>query len=108
MSMIYEPAKRTVGELLGDVAKRTSVPDYQRDYSWTDSHVDYFWQDILGFMRVQNERTLPDAEYFIGSMVRVDKADEYELLDGQQRLATVVILLSSVRDSLKSLNSRAA
>ncbi|MER6494696.1 DUF262 domain-containing protein [Streptomyces griseorubiginosus] len=108
MSMIYEPAKKTVGELLGDVAKKTSVPDYQRDYSWTDNHVDYFWQDVIGFMRSHNEKSLPDAEYFIGSMVRVDKADGYELLDGQQRLATVVILLSSIRDSLSLLNSRAS
>ncbi|GLV86568.1 hypothetical protein Slala03_62570 [Streptomyces lavendulae subsp. lavendulae] len=108
MSMIYEPAKKTVGELLGDVAKKTSVPDYQRDYSWTDNHVDYFLQDVLGFMRSQNERTLPDAEYFIGSMVRVDKAEGYELLDGQQRLATAVILLSSIRDSLPPLNAKAS
>ncbi|MEV7403309.1 DUF262 domain-containing HNH endonuclease family protein [Streptomyces sp. NPDC091267] len=108
MSMIYEPAKKTVGELLGDVAKKTSVPDYQRDYSWTENHVDYFWQDVIGFMRSQNEKSLPDAEYFIGSMVRVDKADGYELLDGQQRLATVVILLSAIRDSLFQLNSRAS
>ncbi|MEV5010983.1 DUF262 domain-containing HNH endonuclease family protein [Streptomyces sp. NPDC055692] len=107
MSMIYEPAKKTVGELLGDVAKKTSVPDYQRDYSWTESHVDYFWQDVLGFMREQNDKTLADAEYFIGSMVRVDKADGYELLDGQQRLATIVILLSAIRDNLRSLNIKA-
>ncbi|MEU5507921.1 DUF262 domain-containing protein [Streptomyces fungicidicus] len=107
MSMIYEPAKKTVGDLLGDVAKKTSVPDYQRDYSWTESHVDYFWQDVLGFMREQNEKTLADAEYFIGSMVRVDKAEGYELLDGQQRLATIVILLSAIRDRLRPLNTKA-
>lgn len=105
--MIYEPAKKTVGDLLGDAAKRTSVPDYQRDYSWTESHVDYFWQDVLGFMREQNEKTLRDAEYFIGSMVRVDKGSGYELLDGQQRLATIVILLSAIRDKLRSLNTKA-
>ncbi|MEW2470281.1 DUF262 domain-containing HNH endonuclease family protein [Streptomyces sp. NPDC046994] len=106
--MIYEPAKRTIGQLLGDAAKKTSVPDYQRDYSWNDTHVDYFWQDISTFTRNQNEATLASAEYFIGSMVRVELDAGYELLDGQQRLATTVILLSAIRDNLRPLNSRAA
>lgn len=53
------------------------------------------------------KKTLADAEYFIGSMVRVDKAERYELLDGQQRLATIVILLSAIRDRLRPLNTKA-
>jgi uncharacterized protein with ParB-like and HNH nuclease domain len=108
MPTIYEPAKKTLGDLLGNPSRKTAVPDYQRDYSWSEGHIDYFWQDILEFMQAHNETTLKSAEYFIGSMVRIENEAGYELLDGQQRLATAVILLSSIRDHLKPLNRQAS
>ncbi|MEV1198476.1 DUF262 domain-containing protein [Microbispora rosea] len=108
MPTIYEPAKKTLGDLLGDPSRKTSVPDYQRDYSWTDGNIEYFWQDILDFMNAHPGSTMANAEYFIGSMVRVERESGYELLDGQQRLVTAVILLSAIRDKLAPLNEKAA
>ncbi|MFJ2761781.1 DUF262 domain-containing protein [Streptomyces prasinus] len=107
MSLIYQPSKQTIGQLLSDT-KKTSVPDYQRDYSWTASHVDYFWQDVVHFADGLTEKDMADEEYFLGSMVRVDLPTHFELLDGQQRLATAVILLSAIRDHLRPLNRRVA
>ncbi len=105
---IYEPSKKTIGDLLSDPSRKTAVPDYQRDYSWSESHIDYFWQDLMEFKEAHNEISLRTAEYFVGSMVRVESDSGYELLDGQQRLATAVILLSAIRDRLKSLNTQAS
>ena len=47
-------------------------------------------------------------EYFLGSVVIVDNNDWHLLLDGQQRLATSAILLSTIRDYLAPYNLNAA
>ena len=45
-----------------------------------------------------NAITKGENEYFLGSIVVVDKEERQEVVDGQQRLATISILLSAVRD----------
>jgi uncharacterized protein with ParB-like and HNH nuclease domain len=99
---LYQPDKRTIGELLATTSPPIAVPAWQRSFSWTESHVDAFWNDLLDFER----RNPPDAtglrEYFLGSVVIVATGTkEHLLLDGQQRLATSAILLSVIRDFTK-------
>lgn len=80
-----------------------SIPDYQRAYVWDTDQV----RDLLDdTMAAYHENT--DAQYFLGSMVLKinDKVDrgvaytEYELLDGQQRLTTMLLVLACLRDYL--------
>jgi hypothetical protein len=71
------------------------VPQYQRSYAWEDRHVIDFLDDI--------ERAVKGdvAEYFLGSIVLAEGADEKrrpEVVDGQQRLATATILIAEVRN----------
>jgi hypothetical protein len=70
------------------------VPDYQREYVWTDKEVQQLLEDI-------NEQIDGGTshEYFIG-MVLVSPTDEknhYEVIDGQQRLTTFYLLLCALR-----------
>ncbi|SHN43704.1 DUF262 domain-containing protein [Chitinophaga sp. CF418] len=80
------------------------IPDYQRGYSWEISHVEDFWQDLLNLQRDRMHYTgmisveeILDSEYWklhedawlIG---RGDKP--FFIVDGQQRMTTVVILIS--------------
>lgn len=78
--------------LLNDV--RYIVPPYQRDYSWTAEQLENFWNDIL---EVKNSKS-----HFFGSMIFQKSDDNKELIviDGQQRLATITILLAVIRDIL--------
>lgn len=73
-----------------------TVPVYQRPYAWEESHVRDFFADI--------ERAIEDAsddEYFLGAMcgIRAD-GGRLDVADGQQRLATTVILISALRNAL--------
>ncbi len=83
--------------LQGD--KQFLVPHYQRPYSWNDEQWKALWADILGLLET------PDAEpHFIGSIVTSPARSTPEgvekrlLIDGQQRLTTLLVLLTLIRD----------
>lgn len=73
---------------------RLSVPVYQRPYSWEETHVRDLFRDLAEAMR-DNQ-----IEYFLGSIVIAENSQQQrpEVVDGQQRLATVTILLAAIRD----------
>lgn len=99
----YHPEKKSIGELLALTNPAIIVPDWQRNYSWRDEHVETLWNDLTSF---SDRVGTPIAdEYFFGSVVLVNAAHQrLLLLDGQQRLATCSILLSAIRDTLVSLD----
>src|SRR5262249_39303030 len=96
----YRPERRTIGELLSMTNPPILVPNWQRNFSWTTSEVETFWQDMMLFNEQYSGDTINTEEYFLGSVVIVDNNESHLLLDGQQRLATSAILLSVVRDFL--------
>lgn len=80
---------------LGDILKNNnlSVPIYQRSYAWKEQNVLDLLQDITTAIKEGA------SEYFLGSVVMSQKnKDRPEVVDGQQRLATVTILLAAIRD----------
>ena len=70
------------------------VPRYQRPYTWTDSEVRELIQDLWRAFK----RRAPF--YFIGQIVLVKNHGKLEISDGQQRLATLTMLLAYVRDRM--------
>lgn len=70
------------------------VPRYQRGYSWTSEEVSRLLQDV----RLAVSRNAP--YYFVGPIVLVRTAEEgqADIVDGQQRLATLTMLLAYLRD----------
>lgn len=81
------------------------IPDYQRSYVWGKDEISELIDDV-NYAAEHN----PDGQYFLGSMVlrkatrSVDGVsfDEHELLDGQQRLTTLMLMLACVRDRATS------
>jgi len=108
MAHKYTPAKRTIGELLSMTNPPIVVPEWQRNFSWTTSEAETFWQDISNFDGSYPGDNILDQEYFLGSIVIVDNNVSHLLLDGQQRLATSAILISVIRDYLARYNHDAA
>lgn len=89
-----------------DGAKQFIVPIFQRDYSWGTKHCQQLWNDIL---RVGGDPS--SRAHFLGSVVYIAADDNqaaiprWLLIDGQQRLTTVSLLLTALRDRLKSAPS---
>lgn len=72
--------------------KGLMVPKYQRDYAWEEKHVNDLLLDISNAL--QND----EKEYFIGSIVvKNNENGRSEVVDGQQRLATITILINSIK-----------
>lgn len=85
--MEIDATKKTLEEVL--TSGRHEIPRYQRPYAWNDQNIRDFWNDIL----------TSDDPHFLGSMVTSGSASAgYELIDGQQRLVTTLILLCALRD----------
>ena len=90
--------QRALGALLSD-KRPLRVPAYQRNFSWTISEINDLWDDLRGIIYESHD------DYFLGSMVFIHKSDNsLEVVDGQQRLATVSLLLAAIRDGFKGVN----
>ncbi|UAL47983.1 DUF262 domain-containing HNH endonuclease family protein [Sutcliffiella horikoshii] len=74
------------------------IPEYQRSYVWETDNINDLLDDL--WYAFENKR---DSEYFLGSLVLRDLNNtsykEFEVLDGQQRLTTLFMLLSVIRDT---------
>ena len=77
------------------------IPEYQRPFVWGADQVTELLDDVY-----RARQSNGDSQYFLGSMVlkKSDKQDgstryeEYDLLDGQQRLTTLFLITAVVRD----------
>lgn len=85
---------------LGDVVMNYTelkVDDYQRTYQWGPDEVNEVWEDLTHACET-------DETHFFGTLILQGKQDGYAtVVDGQQRLTTVFILVSTLRDAIKEL-----
>jgi hypothetical protein len=74
------------------------VPDYQREYVWTEKEVQQLLDDINEQIDAGNTR-----EYFIGTVLvsPLPQKNHYEVIDGQQRLTTLFLLLCALKHFFK-------
>lgn len=75
------------------------VPDYQREYVWTDKEVHQLLDDINDEIDAASTK-----EYFIGTILVSPAAQKnhYEVIDGQQRLTTFFLLLCALKNLFKT------
>jgi hypothetical protein len=81
-----------IARLLQDASFQ--VPAHQREYSWTDDEIKQLFDDIIHAIETRQD------SYFLGLLVFLQTGKGFTILDGQQRLATVVIIFSAIRDWL--------
>ena len=93
-------SKTTIRKMLS--GNFISVPNYQRAYSWDkDKQVKQFLIDLDNY--IDSNSTTP---YYFGHFLFEQKGDSdglYNIIDGQQRLTTIEIFLSSVFKKLASI-----
>lgn len=96
----FKPISLTINKLLTDSDALYQIPVYQRPYKWGDDEVDKLWDDILESYNNQ------EPNYFLGSIItaRSSKGKYLDVVDGQQRLTTLIILMATVRDLYPNIN----
>ena len=88
--------QKTIKDLFQDKKADFLIPDYQRPYAWGETECQTLWDDIFSFAIPDDGRTEFDSnsEYFLGPIVTFKNDDaKMEVIDGQQRLTTLMLLL---------------
>ena len=91
--MHIEPSNQTFSELMSN-GTRYVVPRFQRDYSWEQEQWEDLWNDI--------QELDEEGAHYMGYIVLQQKAkNEFEIIDGQQRMVTVTLLILAYMSKLQ-------
>ena len=121
---IFTAESKGIYELFRNQGCAFYIPAYQRPYSWEDKQVSRLFEDIVaGIERLaSNNHNMQDSEIvtFIGTIVTVwdqdaktvhpsyrdDLPEEVNLvIDGQQRMTTIILLSTVIHDRLHEILS---
>jgi len=100
--VLIQPKFLTLTDLL--INRLFRIPQYQRSYSWGSKQREDMFEDIRGL------RSRPEQRHFMATVVGLNRGrktivtDEYsviEVVDGQQRLTTLILLLKAIQLALK-------
>ncbi|WP_120942603.1 DUF262 domain-containing protein [Helicobacter pylori] len=93
----------TVNDFFALTGTIFSIPVYQRNYTWEEENCEKLLQDIVSIS--QNERT-----HFMGSITYIlhhiddekslRKLQEFVIIDGQQRITTIMLLLKAIETKI--------
>ena len=89
--------QQTIKELFANKRSDFLIPDYQRPYAWGETECQTLWDDIFAFAFPENDYSRfksDEDEYFLGPIVTFkNDYNKLEIIDGQQRLTTLMLLL---------------
>ena len=112
--MSFDTESRPISDIFSRVAKY-SVPRYQRDYVWDKVNWSELYNDIVFTMKYDDT----SWSHFLGAIVLINQTEqnklkqsyvfnginEYDIIDGQQRLTTIYILLLCLYHRLLNINT---
>ena len=100
-----EAAHKKISEVLSD-RYSFSIPAYQRPYAWETTQVEELLTDLIEAMGPESNS---DGFYFLGSVVLAKTlgSPDSRVVDGQQRLTTLTILFSVIRDLTSDVEEKA-
>lgn len=94
-------SNKTIGRLFSEMQNRKFViPDYQRPYKWDIEKCETLWNDIEDFSK---QGAKQGVNYFLGTIVSYLNGDNKEIIDGQQRITSFMLLLRSFYKKLEDM-----
>ena len=101
--------QKSIGTLFSDKKSDFLIPDYQRPYAWEEDECKTLWDDLFTFAFPDNssEKFDDTEEYYLGPIVTFinkDSDNKMEVIDGQQRLTTLMLLLRAFYDGFTNSN----
>ena len=91
-----EAGEKKIADVFSDNYAFT-IPPYQRPYAWESQQASELFDDLLDAM---DPNSYSEGLYFLGSivLVKTPSSPAAKVVDGQQRLTTLTILFSVLRD----------
>jgi len=103
--------QKTIKDLFQSKKSDFLIPDYQRPYAWGENECRTLWDDIFSFAIPDEGSTEFDSnsEYFLGPIVTFKNDDDkMEVIDGQQRLTTLMLLLRAFYSKFSHMQDKAS
>ena len=101
---------KRIGELLTDDDGRPNcfwIPAYQRGYRWKKLQVNQLLDDIWEFVQQSKGGSNKKAFYCLQPIVvKIQESRRIEVIDGQQRLTTIYLLLTFLKDIMNLFNKK--
>lgn len=101
------PNKTTIKEFF-EGEKCYTIPVYQRAYSWEEKQWEQFLEDLeeasQGDRQNNTQSDNQGNHYFFGNILleKLAGSKSSDIIDGQQRITTIVIFVRSVIDVLRA------
>ena len=84
------------------------IPIYQRNYAWRNPEITQLIQDIVDYIKKENSTIDEKPNYYIGTLIVYERRNgektTFETIDGQQRLTTLIILLSLIKNEYPTID----
>jgi uncharacterized protein with ParB-like and HNH nuclease domain len=104
-----EISKTNVKDLLSNHDVIFYIPPYQRNYEWDREQCEILFEDIKKISSSNSSANSLTEEHFFGTIIYyadvaqtdLEQPKKYILVDGQQRLTSVMLLLAACRDASK-------
>ncbi len=102
--------QKTIKDLFQDKKSNFLIPDYQRPYAWGETECQTLWDDIFSFAIPDEGKTEFDSnsEYFLGPIVTYKNEGRMEVIDGQQRLTTLMLMLRAFYSKFGHMQDKAS
>ena len=71
------------------------IPRYQRDYAWTIEEAGELFSDV-------QEALETNTSHYLGTIVLAQAQNVFEIVDGQQRLSTLVLMIHALLSQLEA------
>lgn len=76
--------------------EKLKIPEYQRPYKWTEKNVNSLIDDIIS--------NKDKSEYRLGTLVFYKNKETLDIVDGQQRIVTLMLILRALSENYKKVN----
>ena len=83
------------------------IPVYQRNYDWTDKHCKVLLNDIKEAGKKNKKHFIGSIVYVNDDIVPITKGKELIIVDGQQRLTTIILIYLRLYKLADKLNDKA-
>lgn len=109
--MDIDPAYTAIGKLF-EFKPMFFVPKYQRAYAWDKDSINDFIKDLLNCFRARKQNN--SLSHFFGGILSIEhnvdgtvNRKQYEIIDGQQRITSFILLVFSMITIYKEILSDA-
>ena len=94
---MFTPSPTPIGQIL-NASALFAIPVYQRDYKWGKDEAMELIEDLINYQEADGERL------FLGNFIFENSRDKRTyVVDGQQRLTTILLLLVACRMRMQTL-----